>query len=189
MSDERVICTYLGGVKRDQIHQLKKLYVWDEASQTFIPQPDVFFADPTIAADMGDLIGYLNMQEVEQYPENGSYVTLKEFKPGDPRFTFTSQRSPISATPFRLPMTWSDPWGFAAAAEYESGGTGFAEMTISVAPGDMTGQISAGGSNLTIDFKMGEGIYQPGALVHANHRMASGNAPRGTGFSVEFPKP
>lgn len=192
MSNERVLCTFLGGIKRDQIHDLNRLFKWDAPQGKFVPDAAAL---PDVAKNIGDMIGYLNKAEREQYPDGGPpvptpepFVPLKEFKPGDPRFVFTSQRTPVSAIPFHLPATWSDPWGKAAASENGTGGTGFSEAAISTTPGDMTG-FTGSGSNLTIDFKMGEGIFQPGALVYYNHRMGDGHAPRGTGFSVEFPKP
>lgn len=122
-------------------------------------------------------------------PTPDPFVVLQEFKPGDPRFVFTSQTTPVSAIPFRIAADAQPGWhGSASAAEFGTGGTGFAQAQISATPGDMAGA-QGSGSNLTIDFFVGTGSAQPGALLYYNHRMAEGNAPRGTGFSVEFPKP
>lgn len=67
MSNERVNAS----VKRDHIALMNKLFRYDEATNTWIAQPEVFFNTPNIAVDMGNFVGALNYWEREQYPDGG----------------------------------------------------------------------------------------------------------------------
>ena len=67
LSDERVTAS----VKRDHIHLMNRLFRWDEATQKWVAQPDVFFGTPNIEVDMGNFVGALNWYEHEQYPSTG----------------------------------------------------------------------------------------------------------------------
>lgn len=86
MSEQRVICTYLGGIKREQIHDLNRLFRYDTASKTFVPDPAAL-AD--VAKNIGNLIGYLNKAEAEQYPSGGQ----PPVDPADPLARFNSAPS------------------------------------------------------------------------------------------------
>lgn len=55
MAEQRVTCTYLGGIKRIQIYDLNRLY----ADATVYEE---------VRKNIGDLVGYLNLQDSEQYP-------------------------------------------------------------------------------------------------------------------------
>ena len=103
MSNERVTAS----VKRDHIHLMNRLFKWDETTQKWVAQPEVFFSTPNIAVDMGNFVGALNWYEHEQYPD----APIPDPIPTDP-----AQSIRARATTFGK---WA-AWKLASSAELDA---------------------------------------------------------------------
>ena len=136
-------------------------------------------------ADLGNLAGALNYWAAEPVITLPVSI-LPEFVDGAPRFVFGCTATEISAIPFNVkpgPYT-ATSMIVATAAEYQWGGTAFASAAINRVPGDMTGAQTANSSLMVVRDAATDGD----GLWYYNIVLAPGSQPRGTGFSVTFPR-